>query len=511
MMHLGNALAECTQTANVTKCAQIPESFPIGRTQPGSYTDSSWSVTFNNVIYSGNNATCTAYVGGSECSCEFNSPFMGTVVFATGPMSFSSPYQACANMYDGEIAISLSIDNKLHDDICPDGFFSVPYDVSCGDGLIDVSDIPECDNDTSGDYCFIENANNGSECVSVDSVTKCAQLPSPFGYSTREVSGVVLNSDGKSWTGVYDNKFPISVVADGDANSMDDMTCIITSPFYGVGSASWEPSFTMYETAGEICAFAAPVSFNGVSRLETDECPDGFFTVPYDVSCGDGSVNIADVPNCDNDTSGEYCFIDNTGIGDTTAPEINSSCKTTAMDTSNQTWTWNCGGDKVVGNYICSDKSGPSGDLQTDISAGTANVLYCWCKINLPYDTYWVSAGEGYIPNGICQSNNTGCIYFCSSLSVYDGEVGNFGSQAEMDAYLAALQTSASQKQRCALGISLIKTSTGLSFPLYAEKYSEPSFVVGYGGGMCYGELSAGNASNSINIQYNNQTYHLVK
>ncbi len=62
----------------------------------------------------------------------------------------------------------------------------------------------------------------------------------------------------------------------------------------------------------------------------------------------------------------------------------------------------------------------------------------------------------------------------------------------------------------CEIGVGTIKTSTGLSFALYAEKYTEPSLVVGYNGGKCYGKLEAGNAAGTLNFNYNGTLYHLV-
>lgn len=62
----------------------------------------------------------------------------------------------------------------------------------------------------------------------------------------------------------------------------------------------------------------------------------------------------------------------------------------------------------------------------------------------------------------------------------------------------------------CEIGVGAIKTSTGLSFSLYAEKYTEPSLVVGYNDGKCYGKLEAGKAAGAINFNYNGTVYHLV-
>lgn len=62
----------------------------------------------------------------------------------------------------------------------------------------------------------------------------------------------------------------------------------------------------------------------------------------------------------------------------------------------------------------------------------------------------------------------------------------------------------------CETGVSNLKTSTGLSFSLYAEKYTEPSLAVQYNGQICWAKLEAGQASNSINVNYQDTIYHVV-
>ncbi len=53
-----------------------------------------------------------------------------------------------------------------------------------------------------------------------------------------------------------------------------------------------------------------------------------------------------------------------------------------------------------------------------------------------------------------------------------------------------------------------IKTSTGLSVPLYATKNTTPSISIGIGESVCYADLIPGRASGAINIEYNGQIYH---
>ncbi len=62
----------------------------------------------------------------------------------------------------------------------------------------------------------------------------------------------------------------------------------------------------------------------------------------------------------------------------------------------------------------------------------------------------------------------------------------------------------------CDAGISAIKTSTGLSFTLWAEKYTVPALAVKYNNTTCYGNLKPGVATGAININHDGTTYHLI-
>lgn len=151
------AFAECVSVEDITKCARLPETFFLMSVENGSYTSTSWSFVLDNVEYIGNSATCSEVRLGSRCQCFVDSPFKATISFSTGPMSFGSAYEACANIAEGEMLISFTVDGKLDGDTCPDGFYTVPYDVSCGSGFIDDTDVPNCFEDTSGDFCLVGN------------------------------------------------------------------------------------------------------------------------------------------------------------------------------------------------------------------------------------------------------------------------------------------------------------------------------------------------------------------
>lgn len=60
----------------------------------------------------------------------------------------------------------------------------------------------------------------------------------------------------------------------------------------------------------------------------------------------------------------------------------------------------------------------------------------------------------------------------------------------------------------CSFG-SALKTSTGLSFPLYATKVTTVAINIQQNGVTCYVPLEAGNGgSGSLNLSYNGNTYH---
>ena len=63
----------------------------------------------------------------------------------------------------------------------------------------------------------------------------------------------------------------------------------------------------------------------------------------------------------------------------------------------------------------------------------------------------------------------------------------------------------------CDAGVSNIKTSGGVSVPLYAEKETSPSLCVRYNNTTCYADLEPGQASGTINIKYNGVVYHTVE
>ena len=100
---------------------------------------------------------------------------------------------------------------------------------------------------------------------------------------------------------------------------------------------------------------------------------------------------------------------------------------------------------------------------------------------------------QTFILNQQCDANTTDAI--CGILCSGGLNYTDVGTCAEL----------------CGGGYTMLKTGTGLSFPLYATKQITPSINVQVGEDVCYVNLVPGRGSNAINVQYNNQTYHTVK
>ena len=218
-----------------------------------------------------------------------------------------------------------------------------------------------------------------AECVSVDRVAKCVT----FDMTMMDYDSFSANEETGTWTaiawgalrsgsGFY--KIPLSGRVEKETETTAN--CFISSPFNINYTNMIEPGGSF--AAACVDKFDNDLSLTGATKLPGDTCPDRFYTVPYDVSCGEGMVDVADVAHCDEDTSGDYCLI----------------------------------GEVPV------------------------------------------------IP--------------------------------------------------CAAGITTLRTGTGVSIPLWAERGTEPSLCVKYNDMVCYANLEVGQAAGAINVNYGDAVYHTV-
>ena len=66
-------------------------------------------------------------------------------------------------------------------------------------------------------------------------------------------------------------------------------------------------------------------------------------------------------------------------------------------------------------------------------------------------------------------------------------------------------------RELCAFGFSDLKTSTGLSFPMYSDKITTPSIYIKYNDSICYVDLEQGRGVGTINVNYDGIIYHAIK
>lgn len=169
----------CVSVDTVTKCARFPQYHAPYLTSYGEFTDNSWSFGFDNHIWSGSEAT----LEWPDCTCEITSPFNATLVFVFGPGSTTpdtSPQEACSKYIEKDQTIEFVLHGKLDGDICPDGFYAVPYEISCGEGFVDTESVPNCDDDTSGDYCQIPAAVTCDAGYYVNDLNECEICPAGY-------------------------------------------------------------------------------------------------------------------------------------------------------------------------------------------------------------------------------------------------------------------------------------------------------------------------------------------
>ncbi len=173
-----SAYAMCESTNSVTKCAMVADFLPSYGVQPSSYTDDSWSVisckNFEQPCHYYSGASAQIVNSGTtqdkELYCYMTSPFKATIkaMFEdTQSLGTSNPYESCSIHLTAAYARYLLDVSIPSDDKCPDGFYTVPYDISCGEGFVDTTDIPDCSNETQGPFCLIKNVIPCTSGVSV--------------------------------------------------------------------------------------------------------------------------------------------------------------------------------------------------------------------------------------------------------------------------------------------------------------------------------------------------------
>ena len=217
---------------------------------------------------------------------------------------------------------------------------------------------------------------------------------------------------------------------------------------------------------------------------------------------------------------------------------VDSNCDVHSFETSwnntNHTWQGVCDGVEISGDYICSSMGGVAGDVSIDAPSidtsdnrGSIN-HNCWCKMTSPYvGYYWVFTGYSTFDDSLysyaedhCHGGSSyifsSCSWRCARLwnqstSGYNMEYTHYGYYTDENLIKVkrGLFADGPLEIPCEIGISKLMVSTGDSFQLYAEQYTEHALVVQYKDQRCYLKLEEGKGG--LNIMANDTIYHVVE
>lgn len=155
---------------------------------------------------------------------------------------------------------------------------------------------------------------------------------------------------------------------------------------------------------------------------------------------------------------------------------------------------------------------------------------YVYCKMTYPYEGFYVAYYPGYsfeVPfddarycsalyrkddNYSCYQDKNEPDKSDSDDWCYDDgyEGGIFESSEDEELFLSALfATEMPPETPCTIGISKLMVSTGDSFQLYAEQYTEHALVVQYNDEKCYLKLEEGQGG--LNVMANGIIYHVIE
>ena len=364
-------------------------------------------------------------------------------------------------------------------DICPDGFFTMPYDVSCGAGMVDTANVPNCSDDTSGESCLIPATSAPAPEYKFtatidlsrysDNIYGFGMPVTEFGFNLGAAGTFYVDwGDGTTETiekdnadgGIYTHDYgttsgTYTVKIGGLATDYSDNEYTSAIYFYLDVSASSAYSQAITEISGSLGAIFPTLSDGSQPRfldLFEEAC---FAEIPSGLFDG---IHGAPVSNMFFEA---FAYNDNlAGIPENLFSGITGAAEGMFAGTF----------------YFCSKLTGPSARIN-------GKYLYDLWPDNI---TKW----GGFMYEGATGLSDYACI---PTL------MGGGGETCEP-----------APEVLCAIGISQIKISTGMSFALYAEKYTQPSLAIKYNDGICYGKLEQGNQSGTMNFNYNGTVYHLA-
>lgn len=186
-------------------------------------------------------------------------------------------------------------------------------------------------------------------------------------------------------------------------------------------------------------------------------------------------------------------------VGDSWAVEKPSLCTNEYVDRWDEhgtnddgTWWGITNGVSYEGVSVCSSQKGTYLEAQDNIDMTTG--IYCWCKITSPFDGRYVFFSD------FSEFSHSRCIDLCEC-----------GEEEECFGNLRELHNALLNSQKKKAAACYLKTSTGVSLPLYDVKSTSPALHVLRDGVIYYGNMELGQGTNTLNVDYNGVIYHLVE
>ena len=150
----GSTYAECKSTPGTTKCFKVAALEMVEASIISRNEDTlTWLFTVRMLDSQAGQLYTVPVTGYSESgntvntTCHITHPF--NLTFKTYSEPMSTPIDDCANGIEMQQADMIR-SSALTNETCPSGFYTMPYDESCGPGLVETENIAICDNDTSG-------------------------------------------------------------------------------------------------------------------------------------------------------------------------------------------------------------------------------------------------------------------------------------------------------------------------------------------------------------------------
>ncbi len=194
----------CAPASEYVKCARLPQaalhegalgniiifgSYINGASFSGAATtsDENWSHYRNGIPIAGiSHYYRTSSIGPytqQSANCTIQTPFSADfyVEYMSRTIDYTPP-ELCANVgifgTSGENGLLAGwIPTALDGDTCPDGFFTVPYESWCGEGMVNIADTPYCADDASGEYCLMNTIKPCESGISTIKVSTGASFP----------------------------------------------------------------------------------------------------------------------------------------------------------------------------------------------------------------------------------------------------------------------------------------------------------------------------------------------